>query len=433
MKLVILPILLVFAAAGPASAIVSLGKSGQTFTLTGIGSNAANQGQSKMTWGTCVFDGTNTVCTLSGPFTGLGASGGTYSFVITYAGNGAFPLNAITNPGSDQFFAQATGNFDFVITLAETNGPTVSLYSFANFNFLFSGPTCTGVSALSCGVNQVGLTPNATIAGPITGTLDPAPFITPANVITASGYGGFPSIAPSTWVEIYGANLATNLGNPTSLGGPRSRTWATGDFVGNLAPTALGGTTATIAGKPAYIFYVSPSQANVQVPSGVDPGPQPLVVTTLGGSSSVYTVDVKAVEPGLLAIPAFVINGKQNVVALFSNTLTFVLPVTPVGVKAARARPGDTITLYGIGFGLVTPNIPAGQIVTQASTLNLDFKITFGGVPATVTYDGLGPANVGLYQFNVVVPNIAASDTVPVAFTLGGVPSLQSLVIAIQN
>ncbi len=166
---------------------------------------------------------------------------------------------------------------------------------------------------------------------------------------------------------------------------------------------------------------------------GIAAGPQPVVVTTAGGTSAAYTVNVNTVEPGLLAIPSFIINGHQSVVAPFSNTLTYVLPVNVAGAATARAKPGDNITIYGIGFGLVTPVIPAGQLVEQVTALQTSFGITFGGVPATVTYAGLGPDNVGLYQFNMVVPNVAASDTVPVVFTLGGVNSTQSLVIAIGN
>ena len=37
-----------------------------------------------------------------------------------------------------------------------------------------------------------------------------------------------------------------------------------------------------------------------------------------------------------------------------------------------------------------------------------------------------------VYQFNVLVPTVAASDTVPLVFTLGGVRGKQNLVIAIQ-
>ena len=118
-------------------------------------------------------------------------------------------------------------------------------------------------------------------------------------------------------------------------------------------------------------------------------------------------------------------------VALFSNTLTFVFPAAIAGVSTARAKPGDNLTLYGIGFGPVTPNIAAGQIVQHNNELQGSLGITIGGVPATVTYAGLAPGYVGLYQFNVVVPQIAPSDTVPFTFTLDGVPGVQTLILPI--
>ena len=425
MRLGAITVFLFSMAAAPPQAsatVATLGLSAQNFMLTGIGPNASGQGQSKMSWGACTFDGTNTTCTLSGPYTGFGG-GGNYSFVITYPGNGAFPLNAITNPGSDLFSAQATSNFSLTITLVENNGPTVSFYSFANFNFQYSSPTCTGVA--TCSVGQVGLTQNATITGKITGAFDPTPTISPSGVITAGNYGAFQAIAPATWIEIYGVNLATNLDST------RQRTWAGGDFNGNQAPSTLGGTTVTVAGKPAFVDFISPAQVNVQVPSGVAAGPQPLVVTTAGGSSLNYTVTVKTLEPGLLAPPAFIIGGRQNVVALFANTLTYVLPNVP-GVLSARARAGDTLTLYGIGFGTVTPDIPAGQIVQQSNALQSSLQVAFAGVPATVTYAGFAPGYVGLYQFNVVVPGVAAGDSVPLTFSLAGTPGPQNLVIAVQ-
>jgi uncharacterized protein (TIGR03437 family) len=423
MKLGAVPVLFLYVAGASSQAsatVATLGVSKQLFTLTGIGKNASGQGQSKMTWGTCAFDGSNTNCTLSGTFTGFGG-GGNYSFVISYPGNGAFPLIAVTNPGSDLFSAQALSDFSLTITLAENNGPTVSFYSFANFNFVFSAPTCTGVA--TCAVGQVGTAQNATITGPITGTFDPTPFITPSGVITAGNYGAFPVIAPATWIEIYGVNLATT----------RSQTWAGTDFNGIQAPSTLGGTTVTVAGKPAFVDFVSPGQVNVQVPSGVAAGTQPLIVTTAGGSSLAYSVTVKALEPGFLAPPAFILKGAQNVVALFSGTLTYVLPVAVPGATTSRARPGDNITLYGIGFGLVTPDTPAGQIVQQNNALQAAFQVAFAGVPATVSYAGFAPGYVGLYQFNVVVPNVAASDSVPLTFTLGGASGPQNLFIAVQN
>jgi uncharacterized protein (TIGR03437 family) len=428
MRLGAIPAALLFMAIAPSqvsATVATLGPSNQIFTLTGIGPNASGLGQAKMSWGSCVYDGTTTTCTLSGTYTGFaggGTGGGTYSFVVSYPGNGAFPLLAVFPTGSDLFYAQALSNYTFSVTLTENNGPTVTFYSFANFNFLFGSPTCTVIVG-ACDAAPVGQTPNATITGPITGTFDPTPTILPSGVITAGNYGAFQTIAPATWIEIYGYNLATT----------RSQTWAGGDFNGTQAPSTLGGTTVTVAGKPAFVDFVSPGQVNVQVPSGIAAGLQPVVVTTAGGSSLPYPVTVKALEPGLLAPPSFILGGVQDVVALFSGTLTYVLPVKLPGVVSARARAGDNITLYGIGFGTVTPDIPAGQIVEQTNALQSAFQVYFGGVPANVTYAGFAPGYVGLYQFNVVVPNVAASDAVPLTFTLGGTNGPQNLVIAIQN
>jgi uncharacterized protein (TIGR03437 family) len=47
-------------------------------------------------------------------------------------------------------------------------------------------------------------------------------------------------------------------------------------------------------------------------------------------------------------------------------------------------------------------------------------------------YDGLAPGAVGLYQFDVVVPAVASSDTVPLKAFLGGVSVPQTLYVAIQ-
>jgi len=424
MKLFFLPVLLLSLSAVPASALVNLGLSTQNFALKGIGNNSSGEGQSTVTFGTCNYDGTNTTCTISGPYNGFG-SGGTYSFVIVYAGNGAFPLDAVSqSPGSNLFQYLAVGNLaSFTITLTPTSGPAINFYSFANFSFTFSGATCTGVASTNCGVAAVGATPGATITGPITGSFDPTPSITPNGAITASNYGSFTSIAPGTWMEIYGVNLAN----------VQSGNWAAG-FVGNNAPTSVDGTSVTVAGIPAYVAYVSPGQIDIEVPSNVGPGQQQILVTTAGGTSTAYNITVNATEPGMLAPASFTIKGQQNVVAVLSNTTTYILPPGTIsGLPTVRAQPGQYITLYGVGFGAVTPAMPAGTLVQAVNQINATVGVTIGGLPATVTYDGLGPYYTGLYQFNVIVPNIGASDATPVVFTVNGNPIPQNnLVIAVN-
>ena len=110
-----------------------------------------------------------------------------------------------------------------------------------------------------------------------------------------------------------------------------------------------------------------------------------------------------------------------------------MLPFKLSGVSTIRANVGDSITIYGIGFGPVTPDISAGQIETQLNQLQNSFSVTIGGVPAQVTYAGLTPSIVGLYQFNIVVPNVPASDTAPFVFTLNGTPGAQNMVIPVAN
>jgi len=190
----------------------------------------------------------------------------------------------------------------------------------------------------------------------------------------------------------------------------------------------------TIGGQPAFIAYVSAGQVNAQVPSNVGPGPQQVTVSTLSGGSDPRTIIVNTVQPGLFAPPFFQIGGKQYAGATFTDGGTFVLPQGAVADVTSRpARPGETIVLYGIGFGSVMPDIPAGQIAQQTNSLTSQLQVYFQQTPATVTYAGLAPNAVGLYQFNIVVPNVASSAAVPLTFTLDGISGTQALYIAVQN
>jgi uncharacterized protein (TIGR03437 family) len=249
------------------------------------------------------------------------------------------------------------------------------------------------------------------------------PSIGQGGVVGASSFGEFKSIAPGSWIEIYGSNLATG-----------TRPWQASDFNGFNAPIALDGTSVTIGGQSCFVAYISPGQVNAQAPSNVAAGVQPLIVTAPGGTSAAYNITVNAVEPGFDAPLSFNINGIQYVVALFPDG-SYVLPTGAIaGLTTRPAQPGDTITLYGVGFGAVTPAIPAGELVQVLNTLAEPFSISFGGTPATsVQYDGLAPDYTGLYQFNVVVPAVAAGNQVPLTFTVGGVAGTQTLYIPVGN
>ncbi len=242
-------------------------------------------------------------------------------------------------------------------------------------------------------------------------------------VVQASAFGAMPSVAPGSWMEIYGSNLATT-----------TRSWGSTDFKNGNAPISLSGTTVTIGGQSAFISYISGGQVNAQVPSGAAPGAQSITVTNAAGTSTTFPITVNSTEPGIYAPASFNIGGKQYVAAYFSDGTTYVLPPNSIpGIASREAKPGDIITIYGVGFGPVTPNIPAGQIVTQNNTLASPLQVFFGQTPATLQYQGLAPDEVGVYQLNVVVPQVSPDDAMPLTFTLNGVSGTQALFTAVQS
>lgn len=254
-------------------------------------------------------------------------------------------------------------------------------------------------------------------------TGDPTlPVISGGGVISPTNFGASQTAAPGAWVEIYGKNLAIS-----------TRGWETNDFVGDRGPLSLDHVKVTVGGQQAFVSYVSSTQVNALLASTTPTGTQPLQVTTPNGASDPYSITVNMTSPQFLAPPAFKVNGKQYVAALFPDNVTFVAPAGAVsGATTRPAKAGDTVVLYGVGFGTVAPYVGAGEIAKQLASLTAPLEIQIGGVTAGVEYAGVAPGYVGLYQINVVVPNVPAGDAVPVTFSLGITKGTQTLYTAIQ-
>jgi uncharacterized protein (TIGR03437 family) len=240
------------------------------------------------------------------------------------------------------------------------------------------------------------------------------PVIQDGGVTSLAGYQPSAGVAPGTWLQISGTNLAAT-----------TRTWDTTDFNGNKAPISLDGVSVTIGGKDAFVKSVSPVLVAVQVPDGIPIGDGvPLVLTNSQGQTSPYVLHTSDLAPALMAPGNFKVSDTQYVSALFASSD----PGSPVyaapagiadGVTTTPAMPGDIITLSGIGFGPVTPDTGAGVLATDATALNNPVTILFGDTPATVQYAGLALNDVGIYQFIVQVPNIGAGDW-PITLQVGG-------------
>jgi uncharacterized protein (TIGR03437 family) len=255
-------------------------------------------------------------------------------------------------------------------------------------------------------------------------SLDAAPSISSNGVVGASAFGGGTQAAAGSYVEIYGAGLAGT-----------TRGWAASDFNGNAAPTTLDQVQVTVNGTPAYVNYVSPGQINVQVPEGVPTGDAvPVVVTYNGSAGAAATIAVRNYVGGLLAPASFKVGDIQYVAAQHAATGKFVSGGNIRDLDAAPAVPGETLTLYGTGFGPITPNSPAlaGRIAQGTTALTNPVTIKIGDATAKVSYAGLAPGLVGVYQFNVEVPANTPNGDQPLVVTQGGEAIAQKLFLTVK-
>lgn len=241
-----------------------------------------------------------------------------------------------------------------------------------------------------------------------------------ASVVSASAFNPNAGLASGTWLEMYGSGLSST-----------TRSWAGGDFIGVNAPTSLDGVKVTINGIPAFVDYVSPGQVNVLAPDDATTGPVPIQLTNGGVQSNVVTMTKAAIAPALLAPPSFNVGGHQWIVAQFADQTFVGRPGLIDGLNFRPAQAGDIITIYGIGFGPVVPATPTGVVASGSTALVNMPNLRFGGVPATLVYSGLAPSAVGLYQFNVTVPNVAPGD-VALSADAGGVTLNQNCFITVR-
>ena len=218
------------------------------------------------------------------------------------------------------------------------------------------------------------------------------------------------TLQPGEWATIYGTNLASG-----------TATW-TGNF-----PPSLDGTTVTIGGKAAYLSFVSPGQIDLQVPNVTATGPVPVVVTTAMGSGtanatlasfapSFFLLDSKHVAGIILRA-----NGAYDVIGPTGSSL---------GYPTVAAKAGDSIALFGTGFGPTNPAVTPGVAFSGAAPTTNVVTIRVGSASVAPAFAGLSGA--GLYQFNLTVPSGLGTGDVSLQATVGGIQTPSGVVISLQ-
>ncbi|HLK63745.1 MAG TPA: hypothetical protein VKU19_09910 [Bryobacteraceae bacterium] len=250
------------------------------------------------------------------------------------------------------------------------------------------------------------------LAPPTCSTSTPAPTIT----LIANAEGENPVIAPNTWVEIKGANLAPS--NDT-------RTWQTSDFIKGQMPTNLDGVSVTVNGKAAYVYYISPSQINILTPPDALPAAPQVVVNDNGASVSSST-SAAAISPSF-----FVLGDGQHAIGVHTDgSLIGPASLSSPGYPFRPAQPGETVLLFANGFGPTNQAIVSGSS-TQSGTLAPLPSVTIGGVPAAVGFAGL--ISPGLFQFNVTIPNNAPGGDEPLVATYAGGTTQSGLLLILTG
>ncbi len=246
----------------------------------------------------------------------------------------------------------------------------------------------------------------------------PVPEISDGGVGNAAGVTGVDGAAGGMIAAVFGIDLSLTTENspvsplPTSLGGGMMR------FTPNDAALRFGA-----AEIDAPFFFASPDQVNIQIPWELL-GLQEALLTAIVGDeqSAPELVTIVPFNPGIFTTAA---TGEGQGSILIAGTTTLAAPVGAFP-DSRPARRGEFVAIFATGLGPVT-NMPASGAPASDNRLSETItlpQVTIGGVPATVTFSGLAPGFVGLYQINVEIPAGAPSGgAIDVVVTIGDVSS----------
>jgi uncharacterized protein (TIGR03437 family) len=154
------------------------------------------------------------------------------------------------------------------------------------------------------------------------------------------------------------------------------------------------------------LYYVSPTQLDIQIPYEVPAGAATLTVTSFGQVAS-FRFTVGAAAPGIFAAP--------------DGTL----------VPIASGPRGGAVAMYITGQGAVSPSVATGAAPSSTTPLSqlpapvLPVTVTVGGVaaPLPLLFAGIPPGLVGVTQINFQIPATAPLGPQPVIVTVGTVSS----------
>ena len=361
---------------------------------------------------------THTITAITPQSGGMGTQ-----YVFTSWSDGGAASHTVTASASGSLTATFQTQYQLTLSASPAAGGTVTPASGAFYN---SGAAVPITAAANSGYMFMGWTGNVASTSALSTTITmgspqavTAIFASTAPTINTGGivplYSSVPLIQPGSWISIYGNNLA----NSTAI-------WD-GSF-----PTSLGGVSVMIDNKPGYLWLVSPGQINLQAPDDPATGPVNVTVTTPNGTVN-STVTLAAFGPSFSLLSAKYAAGvilTPNGSGAYDGGAYDLLGAS--GAFSFNTRPvkaGETLELYGVGFGPTNPHVSAGSAYSGAAPTLNTVTVTIGGVPAFVLFSGI--TSTGLYQFNIVVPSAGTGDQLLQA-SVNGVQTPGGVYVTVQ-
>jgi len=253
----------------------------------------------------------------------------------------------------------------------------------------------------------------------LTGTLSTAQTPTISSGGVVNGASGRAGIASGSWVTIYGTNLSTT-----------TRQWNAADFRDGRLPMSLDGVSVKINNRDAAVYFISPTQINALAPTDPSLGIVGVTVTNSRGTSANFATSYQTYSPAFFTFSQQ--NGIYPAAVYPSGAFVGRTDLFAGAASSLPPAPGDRILLFGTGFGPVTPAADPASVVTGAATLATgnDLTISVGGQRATVEFAGL--VGSGLYQFNIIVPDVPDGDQ-PLIAQIGGLTSQATLRLTVRR
>jgi uncharacterized protein (TIGR03437 family) len=215
-----------------------------------------------------------------------------------------------------------------------------------------------------------------------------APILPSNSIVNNASYSlGANPLAPGSIAAIFGSNLTDG----TSCLPPSCRPTFGAD--GSLG-TMMSGAQVTVNGTPVPIFYASPRQLGIQIPTELTGASATVQVSVSGQGSSAQTVSLSAVSPGIFSFSA---DGKGPGAITHADGS----PAT----SQSPAQPGELVIVYATGLGQTTPTAATGRVPPSASKSVAPVTVIIDGNPVTPDFAGLSGCCAGLNQINFRIPS----------------------------